>query len=155
MEPEATTHDNRPDNEPNSQPNQTSDPVVEVQPLVKPLVNSGKPPKAQTEAERRMNRHECGVCGYVYEPKVGDTKRQIVPGTPFDDLSVTWRCPVCNAKKQSFRDIGSASEGASGFEENMGYGFGVNTLTPSQKNLLIFGFLGGAVIFFLSLYALD
>ncbi|MFN5857404.1 MAG: rubredoxin [Pseudanabaenaceae cyanobacterium] len=102
-----------------------------------------------------MNRHECGVCGYVYEPKVGDTKRRIVPGTPFDDLSVTWRCPVCNAKKQSFRDIGSAAEGASGFEENMGYGFGVNTLTPSQKNLLIFGFLGGAVIFFLSLYALD
>ncbi|MEI6426981.1 MAG: rubredoxin [Pseudanabaena sp. ELA607] len=146
MEPEATP--TRTEHQANA------DAVVEVQPLVKPLVEPS-PVAPSASADTRMNRHECGVCGYVYEPKVGDTKRRIVPGTPFDDLSVTWRCPVCNAKKQSFRDIGSAAEGVSGFEENLGYGFGVNTLTPSQKNLLIFGFLGGAVIFFLSLYALD
>ncbi|MFM7888380.1 MAG: rubredoxin, partial [Pseudanabaena sp.] len=33
--------------------------------------------------------------------------------------------------------------------------FGVNVLPPSQKNLLIFGALALAVIFFISLYALD
>ncbi|MGM0457132.1 MAG: rubredoxin, partial [Cyanobacteriota bacterium] len=40
------------------------------------------------------------------------------------------------------------------FKENFSYGLGVNTLTPTQKTLLIFGGLGLGVLFMLSLYGL-
>ena len=104
--------------------------------------------------EEELHRHECGVCGYIYEPSIGDVKRNIPSGTAFESIAADWRCPVCNAKKKVFADIGVASK-PSGFTENLGYGFGVNVLTPGQKNLLIFGSLALAIIFFISLYALD
>jgi len=107
-----------------------------------------------SEATEEPHRHECGVCGYIYEPSIGDTKRNIAAGTLFEEIAADWRCPVCNAKKKAFADIGVAAK-PSGFTENLGYGFGVNVLTPGQKNLLIFGSLALAVIFFISLYALD
>jgi hypothetical protein len=43
----------------------------------------------------------------------------------------------------------------SGFEENLKFGLGVNSLTPGQKNLLIFGALALGFLFFLSLYGLQ
>lgn len=101
-----------------------------------------------------LHRHECGVCGYIYEPSVGDVKRSIPAGTAFEAIAEDWRCPVCNTKKKAFADIGVAAK-PSGFTENLGYGFGVNVMTPGQKNLLIFGSLALAVAFFISLYALD
>ena len=107
-----------------------------------------------SEADEELHRHECGVCGYIYEPSIGDTKRNITAGTAFETISEDWRCPVCNTKKKAFSDIGIASK-PSGFAENLGYGFGVNVMTPGQKNLLIFGSLALAVAFFISLYALD
>jgi hypothetical protein len=42
----------------------------------------------------------------------------------------------------------------SGFEENLVYGFGFNSLPPGQKNILIFGGLAFAAAMFLSLYSL-
>jgi rubredoxin len=101
-----------------------------------------------------LDRYECRSCGYVYEPEKGDDKYDIPPGRPFAELPVNWRCPVCSAKKQAFANIGPAGQ-ASGFRENLGYGLGVNTLTPTQKNLLIFGALALAFLFFLSLYGLQ
>jgi hypothetical protein len=61
---------------------------------------------------------------------------------------------VCSAPKKSFSNIGVKGS-PSGFKENLGYGLGVNTMTPAQKNLLIFGGLGLAFLFFLSLYGLQ
>jgi len=107
-----------------------------------------------TEIPVELHRYECGVCGYVYEPSIGDIKRNIPAGTPFEAIASDWRCPVCNTKKKAFADIGVPAK-PSGFSENLGYGFGVNVLTPGQKNVLIFGSLALAVIFFISLYALD
>ncbi|NMG20643.1 rubredoxin [Brasilonema bromeliae] len=100
-----------------------------------------------------LDRYECRSCGYVYEPEKGDDKHDIAPGTPFAEIPVTWRCPVCSAKKSAFTNIGPVGK-ASGFDENLKFGFGVNTLTPGQKNLLIFGALALAFLFFLSLYGL-
>ncbi len=104
--------------------------------------------------EEELHRHECGVCGYIYEPANGDSKRNIPAGTAFEAIAEDWRCPVCNTKKKAFADIGVAAK-PSGFTENLGYGFGVNVMTPGQKNILIFGALALAVVFFISLYALD
>lgn len=100
-----------------------------------------------------LDRYECRSCGYVYEPEKGDDKHDIAPETPFAEIPSTWRCPVCSAKKSAFTNIGPAGK-ASGFDENLKFGFGVNTLTPGQKNLLIFGALAVAFLFFLSLYGL-
>ena len=82
-------------------------------------------------------------------------KKQSIPvGTAFEDLdAITFRCPVCRSKVGAFRDIGPRSK-ASGFEENLNYGLGVNRLTPGQKNVLIFGSLALGFAFFLSLYSL-
>ncbi|MBD2387441.1 rubredoxin [Cylindrospermum sp. FACHB-282] len=101
-----------------------------------------------------LDRYECRSCGYVYEPEKGDDKQDIASGTLFAELPANWRCPVCNAKKVAFANIGPAGT-ASGFKENLGYGLGVNTLTPTQKNILIFGALALGFLFFISLYGLQ
>jgi rubredoxin len=101
-----------------------------------------------------IDRYECATCGYIYEPAKGDDRRQVAAGTAFEALSDDWRCPVCNAPKSRFQNIGVVGS-ASGFKENLKYGLGVNNLTPGQKNVLIFGGLALAVIFFLSFYGLQ
>jgi rubredoxin len=101
-----------------------------------------------------LDRYECRACGYVYEPEKGDDKHDIPSGILFAELPPDWRCPVCSAKKTAFANIGPAGT-ASGFKENLGYGLGVNNLTPTQKNILIFGALALGFLFFISLYGLQ
>ena len=103
---------------------------------------------------KSLDRHECAACGYVYEPVKGDDRRNIAAGTPFEELPLSWRCPVCGAPTSRFQNVGPLNS-PSGFKENLGYGFGVNTLTPGQKNLLIFGGLVLFFLLFLSLYGLQ
>lgn len=52
-----------------------------------------------------MQRYECSVCGYVYDPADGDPESGIEPGTPFDKLPDSWTCPVCGATKDQFQPI--------------------------------------------------
>ena len=49
-----------------------------------------------------MNKYECAVCGYVYNPELGDSEGGIEPGTPFEKLPDDWVCPVCGALKSEF-----------------------------------------------------
>ncbi len=44
----------------------------------------------------------CGVCGYTYDPAVGDPANGIAPGTRFEDLPDDWACPACGAPKDAF-----------------------------------------------------
>lgn len=119
------------------------------------------PPEQQPQTEQteqqasppERDRYECLACGYVYEPQLGDDNGNVPAGTPFAEVPDHWRCPVCGARKQSFANVGPKGT-ASGFKENFSYGLGVNTLTPTQKTLLIFGGLGLGVLFMLSLYGL-
>jgi rubredoxin len=115
---------------------------------------AASPAAAETESNDRDHRFECRSCGYVYDPEEGVKKVGIAAGTAFEDLDPAgFRCPVCRSRKPAFRDIGPRSK-ASGFEENLNYGLGVNRMTPGQKNVLIFGSLALAFAFFLSLYSL-
>ena len=105
-------------------------------------------------SDSRTHRFECRSCGYVYDPDEGVKKLGIAVGTAFEDLDpVGFRCPVCRSRVGAFTDIGPRSK-ASGFEENLNFGLGVNRLTPGQKNVLIFGGLALGFAFFLSLYSL-
>ena len=48
-----------------------------------------------------MDKYEC-PCGYIYDPKEGDTDNGIDVGTSFADLPEDWVCPVCGLGKSDF-----------------------------------------------------
>jgi rubredoxin/flavin reductase (DIM6/NTAB) family NADH-FMN oxidoreductase RutF len=52
-----------------------------------------------------MNKYECTVCGYIYDPEKGDPDGGIKPGTSFEDIPADWTCPVCGASKDEFKKI--------------------------------------------------
>ncbi len=49
-----------------------------------------------------MQKYVCNICGYVYDPAVGDPDGGIAPGTPFDKIPEDWVCPTCGASKDMF-----------------------------------------------------
>ncbi len=101
----------------------------------------------QVVESTELDRYECRACGYVYEPEKGDDSHNIPPNTAFAELPITWRCPVCTAKKKAFENVGPAGT-ASGFSENLGYGLGVNKLTPRSKKYLDFWYFGSWFLVF-------
>ncbi len=50
-------------------------------------------------------RWRCMVCGYIYDPQVGDPDGGIPPGTDFENLPEDWNCPVCGASKDLFEKL--------------------------------------------------
>ena len=57
-------------------------------------------PKEESAPEKQ--KYECQVCGYIYDPAVGDEQGGIPPGTAFSDIPDDWVCPVCGAGKDAF-----------------------------------------------------
>ena len=49
-----------------------------------------------------MQKYECSICGYIYDPAKGDPDTDIPPGTAFEDLPDDWYCPDCGAEKDMF-----------------------------------------------------
>jgi len=54
------------------------------------------------QMEVDMKKYVCKVCGYEYDPAVGDPDSGIAPGTAFEDIPSDWVCPVCGAEKDAF-----------------------------------------------------
>lgn len=52
-----------------------------------------------------MKKFECELCGYIYDPQVGDPDGGIKPGTSFEDIPEDWVCPLCGAGKEDFAEI--------------------------------------------------
>jgi rubredoxin len=52
--------------------------------------------------EKQMDKYVCTVCGYVYDPEVGDPDSGIAPGTAFEDIPDDWACPLCGVDKSMF-----------------------------------------------------
>lgn len=52
-----------------------------------------------------MDKYVCDVCGYVYDPAVGDPDNGIEPGTAFEDLPEDWLCPLCGVGKDEFSKV--------------------------------------------------
>ena len=51
-----------------------------------------------------MKKYQC-VCGFIYDPEIGDPDNGIAPGTAFEDLPEDWTCPVCGAGKALFSPV--------------------------------------------------
>ena len=138
----------------NIQPASEENKIVQDFEKEKPSEKSlGENPE-ESSLNLEQNRFECRSCGYIYDPSEGNKKLNIPKNTPFLELDGnTFACPVCRAGKNFYKDIGPKSK-PSGFEENLTYGFGFNSLPSGQKNILIFGGLAFAAACFLSLYSL-
>ena len=52
-----------------------------------------------------MQKFQCTICGYVYDPVEGDPDSGIKPGTPFEDIPEDWYCPVCGVTKADFEEV--------------------------------------------------
>lgn len=50
----------------------------------------------------QMEKYVCDVCGYEYDPAVGDPDNGIAPGTAFEDIPDDWVCPTCGVGKDMF-----------------------------------------------------
>jgi len=50
-------------------------------------------------------KYVCDVCGYEYDPKVGDPDGGIPAGTEFKDIPDTWVCPLCGVGKDQFSPV--------------------------------------------------
>ena len=105
--------------------------------------------------KKSTGKFACMNCDWVFDETKGDSMMiggQIKPGTPFTDLPSNWRCPVCRASKDSFREDMIEIPG---FAVNQGYGFGTNGMTAGQKNGLVFGGLAAFFVLFIGGYALN
>jgi rubredoxin len=49
-----------------------------------------------------MEKCMCRICGYVYDPAVGDPDNGVPAGTSFEKVPEDWFCPVCGAEKEQF-----------------------------------------------------
>lgn len=73
-------------------------------------VKRGTTPKSapsyqEKKPETEKPKYECTVCGYVYDPELGDPEHGIKAGTLFSDLPDDWTCPVCGAGKAQFKQV--------------------------------------------------
>ncbi|OQB37226.1 MAG: Rubredoxin [Euryarchaeota archaeon ADurb.Bin165] len=49
-----------------------------------------------------MAKWQCLECAYMYNPEKGDKSQNVPPGTPFEKLPKTWRCPECKVSIQKY-----------------------------------------------------
>jgi len=52
-----------------------------------------------------MKKYICTVCGYTYDPELGDPDSNVQPGTPFEELPESWVCPICQVGKDMFEEV--------------------------------------------------
>lgn len=49
-----------------------------------------------------MDKYVCTVCGYIYDPELGDPDSGVDAGTKWEDVPEDYECPVCGAGKDDF-----------------------------------------------------
>lgn len=42
------------------------------------------------------------MCGYIYDPTIGDPEGGIAPNTEFYELDAEWICPICCVGQEEF-----------------------------------------------------
>ena len=72
----------------------------------KKVVDLNNPPETIPVGEvvfkTATGKYVCSVCGYVYDPEMGDPDHGIPAGTRFEDLPEDWHCPRCKQSKDRF-----------------------------------------------------
>lgn len=52
-----------------------------------------------------MKKFICDVCGYIYDPELGDPDNGVEAGTEFEDITEEWLCPLCGVDKSQFSEF--------------------------------------------------
>ena len=52
-----------------------------------------------------MKTYMCLICGYLYDERAGAPDAGIVPGTRWEDVPLSFRCPDCGAGKEDFEMV--------------------------------------------------
>jgi rubredoxin len=75
-------------------------------------VKNGKVPKTSpvytsniNQTVKDMPKYQCSVCGYIYDPNVGDPDSGILAGTLFENIGNDWTCPICGVTKENFEQM--------------------------------------------------
>jgi flavorubredoxin/rubredoxin len=72
--------------------------------LAEAIRNRNTQSKEQTKVQSDSSeQYICPVCGYIYDPAVGDPDGGIPPGTPFERIPDDWVCPICLVSKKMFK----------------------------------------------------
>jgi len=64
-----------------------------------------KPKVKLKKGVNNMKKYKCLMCGYIYDPAVGDPDNDVKAGTAFEDLPDVWVCPECGAGKDEFEPV--------------------------------------------------
>lgn len=73
--------------------------VENLESAPKPLQSSPGQPSGDSPV------YECTVCGYRYDPALGDPEHGIPAGTSFAGLPDDWLCPLCGSGKEVFERV--------------------------------------------------
>lgn len=49
-----------------------------------------------------MPKYMCNVCGWIYDPEIGDPEHGVPAGTAWEDVPDDWVCPHCFVGKDRF-----------------------------------------------------
>lgn len=49
-----------------------------------------------------MKRYVCDVCGWIYDPNLGDPDHGVPPGTAWEYVPDDFVCPECGVGKSEF-----------------------------------------------------
>ena len=52
-----------------------------------------------------MKKYECVLCGWIYDPAIGDPDNGVEKGTSFENIPDDWVCPECGAGKEDFEVV--------------------------------------------------
>jgi len=88
----------------NEKPRMTYDYYHEVKRGTTPKTAPSYVEEKQKEVTE-MSNYECSVCGWIYDPEIGDPDNGVAPGTPFESIPDDWQCPVCGASKDEFEKV--------------------------------------------------
>jgi rubredoxin len=55
--------------------------------------------------DSKVKKFKCLICGWIYDPAIGDPDSGIAAGTVFEDIPDDWVCPVCGVSKDMFEEI--------------------------------------------------
>ena len=67
-----------------------------------------KSKQKSVQGAKEMKKYKCLICGYIYDPEVGDPSNGVEAGTSFEALAADWVCPDCGAGKDEFEVIEEA-----------------------------------------------
>lgn len=71
-------------------------------------ISAGKEEQSNNDkrkGDKSVQKYRCLICGYEYDPAIGDPDSDVAPGTAFEDIPEDWVCPVCGVSKDQFEAV--------------------------------------------------